>query len=84
MKKITSTSRINIIFCLAVPPTCPDISAPTNGFITTENVDTFYEGIKIQFACNAGFTLTGKSITTCHIGRGELLWSHSPPTCESK
>ena len=55
--------------------TCPTITAPVNGAMTS---DSNTIGTMVMFTCNAGYTLVGYSEIACHTGG---TWSGQVPMC---
>ncbi|XP_065177982.1 sushi, von Willebrand factor type A, EGF and pentraxin domain-containing protein 1-like [Sycon ciliatum] len=58
---------------------CPELQAPTNGFIAFTN-GTLYRSVA-KFACNPGYKITGEDLLQCQL---EKTWNHAAPTCGSE
>ncbi len=58
-----------------VPQSCPALTAPTNGAVSSTSGVT---GDVRTYSCEAGFTLVGSVTTTCQTDR---TWSSVAPTC---
>ena len=59
------------------PVTCPVLTIPDNGNITTTGQTL---GSYATFSCNEGYNMVGENIRIC---QPEGYWSASSPTCES-
>ncbi|XP_035691422.1 CUB and sushi domain-containing protein 1-like [Branchiostoma floridae] len=56
------------------PVECPLLTAPVNGAKTGTN---FYQDV-VQFTCNSGYRLVGRSSLTC---QADATWDGAAPTC---
>ncbi|KAJ8676669.1 hypothetical protein QAD02_012456 [Eretmocerus hayati] len=72
-----------IPFCIGV--TCKNLLAPDNGdieYVTTEHdrddLTILQVGQKLEFKCDAGYTLVGQSVLTC---QNNGTWNFERPTC---
>ena len=64
-----------------VMTTCPGLSAPTNGDVSSTAVSNF--GTTVTFSCQIGYTLGGSASRTCGAGCpvGAGVWSGTTTTC---
>ena len=69
---------------LTDPPTCSDLTNPTNGMINYNNMGTVSMrpvGTVATFTCDTGYILDGNPTRTCG---SDGVWSVSAPICLRK
>ena len=71
---IPNIDIINTILSLCLVPTCDNLNAPRNGYLTNTDDTDFPDNDTQAIKCNDGFTAQGTTSTVCMVNDNVATW----------